>query len=134
VNASIESSRAGEAGRTFALVAAEMRRLAERVTGTVADVRAQVANVEASSVSTVLATEESRQLAQRTAEAARDISKVTAVQSTDTEQASIGVQSVAAMVVETTFAMTQTRAAAEGLRAHADELERLMGTFEVREQ
>jgi methyl-accepting chemotaxis protein len=134
LNGSLESTRAGEAGRGFALVAAEMRRLAERVTGTVADVRAQVANVEASSVSTVLATEESRQLAQRTAEAARDISKVTAVQSTDTEQASIGVQSVAAMVVETTFAMTQTRAAAEGLRAHADELERLMGTFEVREQ
>jgi methyl-accepting chemotaxis protein len=134
LNGSLESTRAGEAGRGFALVAAEMRRLAERVTGTVADVRAQVANVEASSASTVLATEKSRQLAQRTAEAARDISKVTAEQSTDTEQASIGVQSVADMVVETTLAMTQTRAAAEGLRAHADALERLIATFEVREQ
>src|SRR5262249_58166073 len=45
LNGSLEATRAGEAGRGFALVANEMRRLAERVTGTVADVRSTVAAI-----------------------------------------------------------------------------------------
>src|SRR5690606_20786094 len=47
LNGSLEATRAGEAGRGFALVATEMRRLAERVTGTVVDVRAMVADIAA---------------------------------------------------------------------------------------
>ena len=39
LNGALEATRVGEAGLGFALVAAEMRRLAERVTGTVRDVR-----------------------------------------------------------------------------------------------
>ena len=98
LNGSLEATRAGDAGRGFALVAAEMRRLAERVTGTVSDVRERVSGIETSGHATVLATEESRKLAQRAAEAARTISGVTARQSADTEQAADGVQSVASMV------------------------------------
>lgn len=115
------------AGRGFALVAAEMRRLAERVTGTVNDVH------EAATASTVVATQESRELAQSTAEAARQISAVTLRQSKDTEQASIDVHSVAEMVAAAASATTETRAAAEGLRRQAAELERLIGQFELDE-
>jgi methyl-accepting chemotaxis protein len=39
-------TRAGDTGRGFALVAVEMRRLAERVTKTAEDVRRQVAELE----------------------------------------------------------------------------------------
>ena len=39
LNASLEATRAGDAGRAFALVAAEMRRLAERITASVVDVK-----------------------------------------------------------------------------------------------
>ena len=67
LNGSLEATRAGEAGRGFALVAAEMRRLAERVTGTVTDVRGRVADIKASGSSTVMATEQSRKLAHDTA-------------------------------------------------------------------
>ena len=133
LNGSLEATRAGEAGRGFSLVATEMRRLAERVTGTVEDVRGRVEQIEVSGTGTVQATERSRALAQRTAAAARDISQVTAEQSLDTEQASLGVQSVADMVVEATHAMSQTRAAAAGLRDHAGVLEQLMNTFKTRD-
>src|SRR5690606_16131120 len=48
LNGSLEATRAGEAGRGFSLVATEMRRLAERVTGTVEDVRGRVEQIEVS--------------------------------------------------------------------------------------
>ncbi|MCA9687379.1 MAG: hypothetical protein KC457_34780, partial [Myxococcales bacterium] len=132
LNGSLESTRAGEAGRGFALVAAEMRRLAERVTGTVGDVDAQVVNIKAAGASTVMATEESRKLAENTAEAAQQISRETQRQSTDTEQLAIAVHQVAEVASATAVATSQTRATAEGLRVHADQLEQLTRQFKVR--
>jgi methyl-accepting chemotaxis protein len=129
LNGSLEATRVGEAGRGFALVANEMRRLAERVTKTVADVRTQVTNIESSGSNTVMATEHSRKLAQATAEAARQISTVTQRQSTHTSEVALGMQELAQEVVASTAAVSQTHAAAEGLRAHASELERLLASF-----
>ena len=68
LNASLEATRAGEAGRSFSLVAAEMRRLAERVTASVQDVKFLVADVRAFGSSTIMATEEGRRLAESTTE------------------------------------------------------------------
>ena len=72
-----------------------------------------------------------RELAARTAVAARTISGVTAHQSSQTVQASEGMKAVASMVAGTASATSQTRAVAEGLRAHAEQLERLTGTFRL---
>ena len=132
LNGSLEATRAGEAGRGFALVAAEMRRLAENVSGTVQDVRTQVESVEATSERTMATTERSRDLVGRTVEAARAIDELTAAQSQDTEQSSVALESAAEMVIGTTAALTQVRAAAEGLQAHAKQLEGLLETFELR--
>lgn len=133
LNGSLEATRAGEAGRGFALVATEMRRLAERVAGTVEAVRKQVVDIEASSSQAVDATQQGRALAERTADAAREIDQLTAIQSDDTEQASLSVQIAADMVVKTTTSMSQVRAATAGLRNHANELERLLEGFELSE-
>jgi len=133
LNGSLEATRAGEAGRGFALVAGEMRRLAERVAGTVDDVRVQIANIEASSEATVGATTRGRELAQRAAEVARTIDELASTQSRDTELASRGVESTAGIIVETTQALAQIRASTEGLRAHAEALELLLADFELRE-
>jgi methyl-accepting chemotaxis protein len=133
LNGSLEATRAGEAGRGFALVAAEMRRLAERVTQTVGDVRAQVTDIETSGTNTVMATEQSRKLAQLTATAARQIWTVTGQQSADTNAAALGVHELAEVIVASTIAVSQTHAAAEGLRVHAAELERLLATFRTAE-
>jgi hypothetical protein len=131
LNGSLEATRAGEAGRGFALVAAEMRRLAERITSMVDDVEIKLAAVDASGTSTVMATEESRKLAQRAAAAARSISDLTVHQSAGTEQVSRGVLAVADMVAGSSRAVSQARAAAEGLRVHAIELERLTARFDA---
>jgi methyl-accepting chemotaxis protein len=132
LNGSLEATRAGEAGRGFALVAAEMRRLAERVTGTVADVRDRISAIETAGTSTVQATADSRRLADGTATAARSISTVTRRQSEETEQVSHKVSEVAEGMLATVEAARQTLAASDGLRVRAAELERLTRRFQTK--
>jgi methyl-accepting chemotaxis protein len=133
LNGSLEATRAGEAGRGFALVAAEMRRLAERVTLLVNDVRSRIGDIESSGSNTVMATTHSRKLAEDTAHAARRIFTVTQKQSDDTAHVSLTMQEVAEFVASASAATSQTRAATEGLRAQVEELERVTRQFELRE-
>ncbi|NVB39515.1 methyl-accepting chemotaxis protein [Pseudenhygromyxa sp. WMMC2535] len=132
LNGSLEAARAGEAGRGFAIVAAEMRRLAERVTGTVADVRDRVAAIESATTTTVAATEHSRKLAQDTAEAARMISTLTQTQNAGAAEASATAQSMAAFVIASSSSTSQTSAAADGLRRQVEALERTTREFKLR--
>jgi methyl-accepting chemotaxis protein len=133
LNGSLEATRAGEAGRGFALVATEMRRLAERVTGTVADVRATVAAIGTSNSATVDATKDSRELAGSTTQAARRIVDVIHTQGTETELVSSAARAIADAVASSAAAITQTRASADGLRERAERLERLIQQFDVSE-
>jgi methyl-accepting chemotaxis protein len=131
LNGSLEATRAGEAGRGFALVATEMRRLAERVTGTVADVRGTVAAIGKSNSATVDATKDSRELAGSTTQAARRIVDVIHTQGTETELVSTAARTIADAVASSAAAITQTRASADGLRERAERLERLIEQFDV---
>lgn len=133
LNGSLEATRAGEAGRGFALVAAEMRRLAERVSGTVEDVGAQIDGVRAASASTEEATQQSRSLAESTARAARTISDETRRQSQGTEQLAEVVHEVVGAAAAVSVATSQARASAEQLRVHAESLEQLTSSFELDE-
>ncbi|PRQ04308.1 Frizzy aggregation protein FrzCD [Enhygromyxa salina] len=131
LNGSLEATRAGEAGRGFALVAAEMRRLAERVMGNVADVRGLVADITASGASTTMATEQSRKLADGTAATARRIATVTERQRAATEQAREVVSETAEFMARAAIAISQTRSAAEELGVRAHELEQRAGAFRL---
>src|SRR6185503_18550975 len=133
LNGSLEASRAGESGRGFALVAGEMRRLAERVTASVQDVKALVSDIRDSGSSTVMATEESKKLAQGTTEAARQITFAAQQQQTSTDQVSQGMRDIANVVSQTVSATTQTRTSAEGLKRRADTLSTIVQRFRVEE-
>ena len=133
LNGSLEASHVGEAGRGFALVAIEMRRLAERVKHTVTDVGTRVTEIKTATTSTVMATEESRKLATSTTLAAQAIANVTQQQSEGSTHATKVVETMAESVIAASTATTQTRAAAESLRERAEALDRLTRHFVVRE-
>ncbi|WP_226669976.1 methyl-accepting chemotaxis protein [Metabacillus litoralis] len=58
LNAAIEAARAGEHGKGFAVVASEVRKLAEQVTLSVSDITGIVANIQTESNNVVLSLEE----------------------------------------------------------------------------
>ena len=71
LNAALEASAAGGRGRRFAVVAGEVRVLAERVRDSVASVRSQIEEFASAIRSTVVATEEGGKEAARVLEEAR---------------------------------------------------------------
>jgi methyl-accepting chemotaxis protein len=131
LNASLEATRAGEAGRSFSLVAAEMRRLAERVTASVQDVKALVADVRTFGSSTVMATEEARRLAESTTESARQITLVTQQQRTGTEQVSQAMRDITAALGQSVSAVAQIRTSTEALKDQAERLSEIVGMFRL---
>ena len=134
LNASLEGTRAGEAGRGFTLVAAEMRKLAERITASVHDIKELVADVRASVSATVMATEESTKLAEGTTESARQISFVTQQQRSGTEQAGTSMRDVATMISQSLSATQEIRSLAGTLKQQADGLTALIGRFRSEEE
>ncbi|HYO73825.1 MAG TPA: CHASE3 domain-containing protein, partial [Archangium sp.] len=58
INATIESAGAGEHGRRFAVVAEEIRKLADRVGGATKDIRTLIDEIRAASNTTIMATED----------------------------------------------------------------------------
>jgi methyl-accepting chemotaxis protein len=131
LNASLEGTRAGEAGRGFALVASEMRKLAERVTASVIDIKKLVADVRASVSATVIANEESSTLAEGTTESARQINLVTQQQRSGTEQAGQSMRDVASMITQSLAATQQIRSLAENLKVQADNLSGVVARFRL---
>ena len=59
LNAAIEAARAGEQGRGFAVVADEVRKLAERTTGSVQEINSMIGNIEQGTQSAVAAMRQS---------------------------------------------------------------------------
>ncbi len=131
LNASLEGMRAGEAGRGFSLVASEMRRLAERVTASVHNVKALVTDVRGSGSSTVMVTEEARKLAESTTESARQISRVTDQQRSSTEQVAQSMKEISTVIGQTVSASRQTLSAAEALKNQAQSLLNIVKQFHL---
>jgi methyl-accepting chemotaxis protein len=129
INATIEAAGAGDAGKRFAVVAEEIRKLADRVGGSTKEVRTLIDDVRSAVNTTVMATETgskavdagSRQfgdvasafkqisgLVTTTTDAAREIELSTKQQSTAVEQVNVAIASVAQASTETETSAGQT--------------------------
>jgi methyl-accepting chemotaxis protein len=133
LNAALEGTKAGEAGRGFTLVAAEMRRLAESVMESVAGIRRLMNDMRSASHSAVQAGQEGIALSEETTRSARDIALVTQQQRKATEQVGRSMDDMAATVSEAMSSTRQTASTASDLVKAALRLDELVGAGQVRE-
>jgi methyl-accepting chemotaxis protein len=147
INATIEAAGAGEAGKRFAVVADEIRKLADRVGGSTKEVRTLIDDVRSAVNTTVMATETgskavdagTRQfgdvastfkqiagLVTTTTDAAREIELSTKQQSTAVEQVNSAIASVAQASLETETSAGQTLQTASQMAMLSRELLRII--------
>lgn len=131
LNASLEGTKAGEAGRGFSLVATQMHRLAENVMLAVADIRGLTADVRAATTASILATEEATKLADDTTKSARHIKLGIERQQEGTQDVSLAMADVADIARESVFASRNVYEATKSLTELSDQLEGLVGRFTV---
>ncbi len=132
LNAALEGTKAGEAGRGFTLVAAEMRRLAESVMESVASIRRLMNDMRAASQSAVQAGQEGIARSEETTRSARDIALVTQQQRKATEQVGHSMDDMAATVSSAMTSTRRTAANAAELVDAALRLDRLVGRGKLR--
>ncbi len=132
LNAALEGTKAGEAGRGFTLVATEMRRLAESVMESVAGIRRLMNDMRSASQSAVQAGQEGIALSEETTRSARDIALVTQQQRKATEQVGRSMDDMAATVSEAMSSTRQTASTAQDLVYAALRLDRFVGSSSSR--
>jgi methyl-accepting chemotaxis protein len=147
INATIEAAGAGDAGKRFGVVAEEIRRLADRVTGSTKEIRGLVDDVRSAANTTVMSTEMgskavdagARQFGETatsfkqigslvgtTMEAAREIELSTKQQTTAVEQVNVAIASVAQATKEAEASAGQALLAASQLASMSRDLTRLI--------
>jgi methyl-accepting chemotaxis protein len=130
LNAALEGTRAGESGKGFALVAAQMQRLAEQVMESSRDIEALASEIRADTQASVLSTEESTQLSTETTRLAEEIALIARQQESGTEQASRAIADILAISKQTVSGTGQVITAAEDLKEMAESLETLTRRFQ----
>lgn len=129
LNAALEGTKAGEAGRGFSLVANQMQRLAENVMGSVRDIKELTATITEATQSAVLATEESTKLAGDTTRSTRQISLIIQQQQSATEDVSKAMDDVSQIAVQTATGSKEIVSATTDLVKLSERLQSLVGRF-----
>ncbi len=131
LNAALEGTKAGEVGRGFSLVAAEMRRLSEHVMDSVRDIRKLVADMRGASHASVLATEESIKLAKDAAQSAGKISSAVSQQREGTSQVKSAAEEIVRVVNASLEGTAQITRSAEALLELSHELKSAATAFRL---
>ncbi len=148
LNASIEAAGAGEHGKRFGVVAAEVKRLAERVVQATSEIRTLIGEVQSATNGAVMSAEDGAReaehgsaLAVRSGEAiteilrqvqgtfglAQEISLATQQQGQASEQVARTMHDVSMVAQQAASSAQQAQAAAEELRGVAERLSVLVG-------
>ena len=152
LNAAIEAARAGEQGRGFAVVADEVRKLAERTTSATKEIAQMIQTVQNETKTAVSAMEEGRKQVdegvQTTAQAGEALKEIihtsdnvggmitqiaTAAveQSSATEEINQNMESIAKLVKEAADGAQQSAKACQDLSGLALDMQKLVSTFKL---
>ncbi|HYO72419.1 MAG TPA: methyl-accepting chemotaxis protein [Archangium sp.] len=147
INATIESAGAGEHGKRFAVVADEIRKLADRVGGATKDIRVLIDEIRAASNTTIMATEDGSKAVQSSAkqfgevagnfrriaelvranlDVAREIELSTQQQTTAVEQVNTAILEVAQTARQAESTSTQTMQTANQLSQLSKQLSAIL--------
>ncbi len=131
LNAGLEGVRAGEAGRGFALISAEMQRLATQVADTARHVDELVGAMGTSKDEALVAVASATTLAEATADAARTIAQTTETQRRTAEEVTATVEDVEQVTREVAIGSGETRQSVEDLSAMGKQLTDAVNAFRL---
>lgn len=127
LNAALEGTKAGEAGRGFSLVAQQMQRLAEQVMGSVKKIEGLTGEISGASSSAVLAAEEAEKVSRLTTESAREISGAVGSQQAGAEEVGVAMNEIAQVAGRNVEAARNVVSSSNDLLSLAERLRATVG-------
>ncbi len=152
LNAAIEAARAGEQGRGFAVVADEVRKLAERTTKATKEIAAMIKQIQKDTEGAVISMEEGTKIvedgkkladkagnslkqiiggAEKVVDIITQVAAASEEQSASSEQISKNIEAISSVTQQSSSGIQQIARAAEDLNRMTDNLERIVSKFKL---